>query len=297
MLKLSELLPYLSDEKSQLAHAYIIESNDRLSAVEAAEQLSFWLLCTESYSGKQACGQCKSCQLFTAGNHADFIKLGQESGAIGVEEVRQASAALAKTPHIAKSQVVVIPNAQDMTESAANALLKTLEEPAGSSYLILLCDDKGKLLPTIRSRCQFLQLKELNRDELKQLFPNVPDYVLGFAKGAKSQIVAWQEEGVLSELEKIYQSFIAWLKGQKATFSLLQAVQGDELSESFLLYLIQRRVRQLMLKGVSHPEMAQKAEAAQTGLQKFYFAQQQIKGQNKNLALNKLFGQLEVLIR
>lgn len=86
---------------------------------------------------------------------------------IRIEQVREISQFLATSPLVATIKVVVIESAHHMNSSAANALLKTLEEPTGKSTIILLSSQPGKLLPTILSRCQIVPFRRLNNESLE----------------------------------------------------------------------------------------------------------------------------------
>jgi DNA polymerase-3 subunit delta' len=93
--------------------------------------------------------------------HPDLHRVRAEEGklSIAVDQVREMTASLALTPHLAGLKVVVIESAERMTTEAANALLKSLEEPTPDTYLFLLAERPGRLMATIRSRCQRLTLK------------------------------------------------------------------------------------------------------------------------------------------
>ena len=93
--------------------------------------------------------------------HADLHRVRPEEDrhTIGVDQVREVTAALALTPHLARAKVLVMEDADTMTIEAANALLKFLEEPTAATYLLLLAERPGRLPATIRSRCQQLPLR------------------------------------------------------------------------------------------------------------------------------------------
>jgi len=109
-------------------------------------------LCQQPDRG-EPCGQCHSCQLFDKGHHPDLGTVTIDSKTIGVEAIREICARLQNSAQLGRGKVVIIPDAERMTESAANALLKTLEEPAGDSLLLLIASQVSRLLPTILSRC------------------------------------------------------------------------------------------------------------------------------------------------
>lgn len=115
---------------------------------------------------EQPCGQCKSCNLFQQQTHPDSIAVELLGASIGVDQIRKVSRFFEKTAQLGTNQVVIIQNADKMTESAANALLKTLEEPTTHSFIILLVNDEQRLIPTIVSRCRHIQLKPPIGEEL-----------------------------------------------------------------------------------------------------------------------------------
>lgn len=95
-------------------------------------------------------------------------KTGKYRTAITVEEIRRITHFLSRTSGDGAWRIVIIDPADDMNRNAANALLKTLEEPPARALFILISHSSGRLLPTIRSRCQSLTFKPLNDAELKQ---------------------------------------------------------------------------------------------------------------------------------
>jgi len=283
----------LARSKALLAHSYIIEGSD--IQVREAVVLEFcqFLLCSNvNEIQASSCGICQSCSLFNAGTHPDFVKLGAKEQTIGVDEMRSVSSFLEKTSQLSGNQVVCIDYVENMTENAANALLKTLEEPSRGSYLLLLTDNKNQLLPTIRSRCQLLSLIKPSREELLQRFPNVPDYVLGFSKESESQITLWLQSEKITDFEKIYSCFIQWLKVVSPSSVLIDLCLEDEENTRFLVYLIQRRVRQLMIK-----HQSESIANADLTLTRYVQQSSMIKGQNKGLALTSLLQTLAALIR
>ena len=145
-------------ELAQLPHALLLAGPSGVGKRRFARALGYALLCQSPREGL-ACGECKSCALLQAQTHPDFLWLApEESGkAIKVDQVRQLVETLAQTAQQGGSKIVVVEPAEAMNRNAANALLKTLEEPSGRALLLLIADAPGRLLPTIRSRCQRLE--------------------------------------------------------------------------------------------------------------------------------------------
>jgi DNA polymerase-3 subunit delta' len=152
-----------------------------------AKQYAQFVLCHQSTH--QACGQCRSCTLFNAGNHPDFIELHPEedSSTIKIDQIRELVATVAQTSALGTYQVVTIIKAEDMNRSAANALLKTLEEPHGAVLLLLVSEQPHAVPATIRSRCQILTVPMPSKSAaitwLKSALPNEqhPEVLLGLA--------------------------------------------------------------------------------------------------------------------
>ncbi|MFD1009659.1 DNA polymerase III subunit delta' [Oceanisphaera ostreae] len=150
--------------QQQLGHALLLKGIDGLGKRELGQQLAQALLCQHTSSEEQGttqdtaaiipCGHCHACQLVQAGNHSDLHIIRTDQRSISVDTIRQLTQVLSDSARLGHGKVAVIEQAEKMTEAAANALLKTLEEPAGQSHLLLISSQPERLLPTIRSRCQ-----------------------------------------------------------------------------------------------------------------------------------------------
>ena len=114
------------------------------------------------------CGNCQQCRRVAAGEHPDFSIVGPDPesklGQISVDQVRELSRQLALSSHDGHGSVVVLDPAEALNRHAANALLKTLEEPRPDAHLILLAAVPSQLPATIRSRCQKLSVTAPDRD-------------------------------------------------------------------------------------------------------------------------------------
>ncbi len=141
-----------------LPHALLVSGAGGIGKHQLCLHIAKWLLCTRN--GDDACGQCHSCQLWDAGSHPDFIICQPDEGSrqIRIDNVRRVNELIFQTPQISNCQVVIMRPVDVMNTNAANALLKTLEEPPGESFLLLETERFGSVLPTIRSRCQRISL-------------------------------------------------------------------------------------------------------------------------------------------
>ena len=140
--------------RTQHAHAYLLQGPAGIGKRVLADQLAARLLCLQPQA-LSACGECKSCHLLAAGSHPDLYVLQPEEvdKAIKVDQVRELVEFVVQTSHLAGRKVVVLEPAEAMNPNAANALLKSLEEPAGNTVMLLISHRPSRLLPTIKSRC------------------------------------------------------------------------------------------------------------------------------------------------
>lgn len=166
-----------SDQFSRdiLPHAILINGVTGSGKLEFAQWLLRLLSCQQPHeivndlgSVLQQCGVCKTCLLMKSNTYPDHQNLVAEKNSLGIDDIRQANLFLQKKSHLGKFKTVLIENAQTMTTAAANALLKTLEEPSENSIIILLTDDIEILLPTIVSRCRVLNVRPSVGDALLQ---------------------------------------------------------------------------------------------------------------------------------
>lgn len=160
---------------------------DRLSAAFDRGRTSHcYLLCGPVGSGKRTlaaiiaaalqcrsqsvpCGQCPQCRKVLGGNHPDVITVDDpDKKTVTVDMIREARSDAFIRPNEGNKKVYLIPRAQDMNESAQNALLKVMEEPPPYGVFLLLTDNAEKLLPTVRSRCAELRLEPVPRNQALQ---------------------------------------------------------------------------------------------------------------------------------
>ena len=150
---------------ARLHHAILLTGSQGIGKHLLAKNLSKQLLCKQIDSQFDACGRCQACNLFDASSHPDFYWLTTEKTQIGVDLIRQAIESLNAKSQLSHNKVLVVPHAHLMTESAANALLKTLEEPTPDTFIILVTHQPNRLLPTILSRCEKHALAAPDADE------------------------------------------------------------------------------------------------------------------------------------
>jgi DNA polymerase III subunit delta' len=144
----------------RLSHGLLLQGPAGVGKERFAAALAAALFCTSRGERLAACGECAECLLSKAGTHPDlhWLRIPDDRKSIGVDQVREACEQLAMTSMRRGYRVAVIAPAEKMTPQAQNALLKTLEEPAPRTVLVLVTARPSALLPTLRSRCQRIEL-------------------------------------------------------------------------------------------------------------------------------------------
>jgi DNA polymerase-3 subunit delta' len=146
-------------EEEQLPHALLLVGRQHTGKAQLAMALSRLLLCAQP-EGALNCGKCHACELSRTGGHGDFLWVtpGEKSRVIKIDQVRDVVRFTSKTAGFGLRKVIVLAPAESMNVNAFNALLKSLEEPASDTYLILVCDHMYGVPATIRSRCHIRHL-------------------------------------------------------------------------------------------------------------------------------------------
>lgn len=155
----------------RLGHAQLLCGPEQLGKRAVADALAARLLC-DAPKDAPPCGRCRGCTLREAGTHPDFRLITFEENAntgklrteLVIDQVRTLSGSMQMTSQRGGAQVVLIDPADALNTSAANALLKTLEEPADNRFLLLVSAAPQRLPATIRSRCQRIEFSVPERE-------------------------------------------------------------------------------------------------------------------------------------
>ena len=173
----------------RLHHAWLLAGPEGVGKGLFATLAARWLLAdaagpSVARDGLDVPNDHRIATLLTAGSHPDFRRLQRLSRdrseelarSITVDQVRGLQALLSTTPGLSFRRVVVIDAIDELERSAANALLKNLEEPPAGTIFLLVSHAPGRLLPTIRSRCRLLRFGRLADEQVRQvLAANLPD--------------------------------------------------------------------------------------------------------------------------
>ena len=176
-----DIIQYIKDavRQNKVSHAYILNGQRGSGKKMLAKLFAMTLQCESGEA--EPCGECRSCIQANNGNQPDIITVKHEKPAsISVDDVRtQINGDIMIKPYSSPYKVYIVPEADLMTVQAQNAILKTIEEPPEYAIILLLTENADSLLPTIRSRCVMLKLRNIKDKLVKKYLMEqmqVPDY-------------------------------------------------------------------------------------------------------------------------
>ncbi|MFS0943372.1 DNA polymerase III, delta' subunit [Enterococcus sp. DIV0182] len=246
-----------SFEHGRLAHAYLFEGEKGTGKHEMGIWLAQHLFCTQ-LTDNQPCGVCNNCQRIQNNEHPDVLVVEPEGQTIKVDQIRRLQTEFSRSGYESKKKVFIIKEAEKMNVSAANSLLKFLEEPPGDFLAILETDAIGRILPTIQSRCQVLHFQELSKEVLihklqEEQIPLEKAKLLAFLTNSLRKAVEISEDEWFNEAkDSIYQWFTylqkqdpqAFIYVQKKLTKVFKEKSQQFMALSILLFYFQEAQKQ-----------------------------------------------------
>ena len=194
-----------------ISHAYILNGERGSGKKLLANLFAMSLQCQNRDEDGDACGKCQSCKQAVSGNQPDIIRVTHEKPTtISVDDIReQVNNDIQIKPYSSPYKIYIIAEADMMSVQAQNALLKTIEEPPEYAVIILLTENAETLLPTIRSRCVMLKLRNIKDQLVKKYLMEqmeIPDYkadvCVAFAQGNMGKAIALATSEYFNEIKE-----------------------------------------------------------------------------------------------
>lgn len=216
----------------------------------------------------EPCGQCVSCRKVAENRHADLIEISPKGETIPVDDLREMKKSLFFPPMEGNVRFVIIDEAHKLNASSANTLLKTLEEPPAHTRFFLITHERGLLLPTIISRCQFVHFAPLDEVTLRELMVErgieIPEGLmkvcLSLLAGGLDRAMMLSNEKTLAFIESVQRTLVrpsgSWDEITKLADSLVAAsAEGsDDWRLELLLDLLVLAGHRTALLGRNLPE-------------------------------------------
>ncbi len=185
-----------SIKEDNISHGYIFEGSKGIGKLSMAIFFAKSLLCKDF--NNEPCDKCSSCIKINSMNHPDLHIISSDDRSIKREEIDVLISSVSQKPYESDRKIYIINNSEDMTMQAANTFLKTLEEPAGNTTMILLTENSNLLISTIVSRCQIIKFDKVNNEQIVNYIKNKFNLDDNTAR-----LIAYYSKGVINNAEKI----------------------------------------------------------------------------------------------
>lgn len=231
-------------ERGTLAHAYLLVGNVNMGTVALATEVALRLFCPHQDDQGHPDRTCPECQRVLSGNHPDVVVARPEGRQIKVDQVRYLKAEFSKTGVEGEKKVFIIEGAETLTGSAANSLLKFIEEPGPGVYIFLLTPNKNAVLQTVQSRCQVIELRPLPSEMVKEQLQEagIPEYLGPLAAGlglsAKQGASLMEDDWLPTSVKLVFDWFKEVASGDPLSFVDVQTgflKQGSDRAKQLVL--------------------------------------------------------------
>lgn len=240
-----------SFHSSRFAHAWIVTGPFGIGKATFCFHMARYILSGRQDSQTSFSEKDPLHRRIAAHSHGDLWTIRADEGKeIGVESIRDLNNALNQTPAEGGWRVIIIDGADQLNRNAANALLKRLEEPPLKTVFFLITTLPGRLLPTIRSRCQYLPLQSLTEDEVNQVLHSqglsIPDH-LNASDGSLGRLLSL----MAGEGAQLYTDLKLLLKeGCSNSASFIQTYGGEEKSYELIEDLLSHFLHEQLLEKI-----------------------------------------------
>ncbi len=258
-------------ETDRIPNAFLFSGPEGVGRALAAKALVAALFCRGTEGQARPCGSCSACRRIEALQHPDLQWIKPEKNKlISIDEIRKAKNALSLKPYESPFSVCVIEDAHMMRQEAANAMLKVLEEPPSSAFLILISSKRELLLPTVVSRCFEVRFRYLSIKDTKDIIlkrpgadENAAAFLASLSQGAPGRAIEMMEEGLLARREELFSTLENVISSAEAAYLSWDDETKNGLMEDIELMLLFMRDAALAKEGLG--EKALDKAAAKSG--------------------------------
>ena len=224
--------------QQRVGHAYLFSGPDAIGKKALALQFARALNCENADRNNDACGACSSCRKMISGNHPDMHVLETQAQFIRIDAIRSIQDQMTFKPLEGRRRVFIIDDADKMNEQAANALLKTLEEPSADNFLMLVTARPYWLAQTILSRCRHVRLNPLPVGDVarflidqKQMDASKAHLLAGLSGGSIGQALELDSEEMIAFRAEISRLLTAAGKSDPMSLLMLASFLGQDKKE------------------------------------------------------------------
>ena len=232
----------------RLAHAYLLVGPRDSGKTQTAMALAQLVNCQGPTA--QPCGQCPACLKIESGNHPDVHIAGRDdTQSIKIEDIRFLLGRAQLMAYEAKTKVFIIRNIELMTMDAANALLKTLEEPAANTLMILTTSVPEANLDTIKSRCHIVKFFPVSGNRITRFLTDEgvaqedAHFLAVFSEGCLGRIRKLVDEDIISKKRKVLDEMLL----NRSNDDFLKELSGDPVQTTVALRLLLSFFRDVLL--------------------------------------------------
>ncbi|PLX99318.1 MAG: DNA polymerase III subunit delta' [Desulfuromonas sp.] len=248
----------LSSER--LAHAYLFEGPEGIGKRLMALSLARAVFC----ENRNGCGECPPCRKVDHNNHPDLHIFEPDGPQIKIDQIRNLQKDLSFRPLEAEKKICLLDDADRMNRAAANALLKTLEEPTANTLIILLCSHPEAMLSTVLSRCQRLPFSRLPQQRIEEALlekrdigPDAAHILAALAEGSFHSALGRDDDFYLEKRREILKSVTGLSRGSiLPLLELARELASDKELIPDLFEILISFYRDLLLYRMGRPDDA-----------------------------------------